>query len=261
MSAVSLLAVVGASVVGSAHCAAMCGGFVAAYAGNGARSSLERAASHAAYNTGRLVTYVALGAAAGALGAQLNLAGTASGIAQVAAIATGIVLLLSGAAGLWPRQKLVQLRSRSPRGPSLVARALLHARDKPVVVRALLLGLFTTLLPCGWLYAFVAVAAGTGGAPSGALLMAAFWLGTLPALLGVGLSIQTLSARLAHKLPRLRAGFVLLAGALTLTFRFEGAAPLSSGAAKPGPASVAAPLPNAVDCPYHTRPKRPGDPS
>jgi sulfite exporter TauE/SafE len=261
MSAVSLLAVVGASIVGSAHCAAMCGGFVAAYAGGGARSTLERAASHAAYNAGRLVTYVALGAAAGALGAQLNLAGAAAGIAQVAAIATGLVLLLSGAAGLWPRQKLVQLRPRARGRTSPIARVLLMAREKPVVLRALLLGLFTTLLPCGWLYAFVAFAAGTGGAVSGALLMAAFWLGSLPALLGVGLSIQALGAKLAQRLPRLRAGFVLLAGVLTLSFRFEGAALSSPTTVAPAPASVGAPLPKAADCPCHARPKQPRDAS
>lgn len=66
--------------------------------------------------------------------------------------------------------------------------ALRRLMDRPPVVRAAATGLFTTLLPCGWLYAFVVTAAGTGsGTPlHGAALMAVFWLGTLPMMLTVG---------------------------------------------------------------------------
>ena len=53
-------------------------------------------------------------------------------------------------------------------------------RERPPVARALLLGLFSTLLPCGWLYAFAVLAAGTGGPWTGMLVMAAFWAGTVP---------------------------------------------------------------------------------
>ena len=62
--------VLGASLLGSAHCAGMCGGFVAFYAG-GAASLRGRAAwsCHLAYNGGRLAAYATLGGAAGLLGA------------------------------------------------------------------------------------------------------------------------------------------------------------------------------------------------
>ena len=59
-----LLAVLGASLLGSVHCAAMCGGFVCLYSGTGA-SRHKGAAPHAAYNAGRLVSYLLLGALAG----------------------------------------------------------------------------------------------------------------------------------------------------------------------------------------------------
>lgn len=253
MSSLSYLAIAGASLVGSAHCAAMCGGFVAAYAGNGGRSASERALSHVAYNGGRLVTYAALGALSGALGAALNLAGHAAGIAQVAAVATGVVLLVSGAVGLAPRPKLVRLRTAAARNPAggWLSRILLRAREQPGPVRALLLGTFTTLLPCGWLYAFVAYSAAAGGALPGALSMAAFWLGSLPLMLGVGVSLQSLSARLMRRLPRFRAGLLLFAGVLTLLFRFHTPASATPSEAQRAPAVTGTALPAAQDCPCH----------
>jgi sulfite exporter TauE/SafE len=262
MSTLGYLAIAGASLVGSAHCAAMCGGFVAAYAGNSGGSAPERALSHAAYNGGRLVTYAALGAVAGALGAALDLAGRAAGVAQIAAVATGIVLLVTGAAGFAPRPRLVKLRSRAPnRSGGLLSRVLLRARGQRAPIRALLLGLFTTLLPCGWLYAFVAYSAAAGGAGAGALSMAAFWLGSLPVMLGVGVSLQSLSARLLQRLPRFRSALLLLAGVLTLVFRFQGPALASPGETQRTPAATGSALPAATDCPYHRAPPHPKDAS
>jgi len=49
------------------------------------------------------------------------------------------------------------------------------------------LGLVLGLLPCGFLYAALLAAAATGSAAGGALAMAGFALGTVPALAVVGL--------------------------------------------------------------------------
>ncbi|HEY0971648.1 MAG TPA: sulfite exporter TauE/SafE family protein, partial [Gemmatimonadales bacterium] len=71
------LAVLVASLVGSPHCAGMCGPFVCFYAGAGAGARpVARWAAHAAYNGGRLLSYLALGALAGTLGAGLDAAGS-----------------------------------------------------------------------------------------------------------------------------------------------------------------------------------------
>jgi sulfite exporter TauE/SafE len=48
------------------------------------------------------------------------------------------------------------------------------------------LGLLLGLLPCGLLYAALAAAGGTASPLSGALAMAGFALGTMPALVAVG---------------------------------------------------------------------------
>jgi sulfite exporter TauE/SafE len=238
------LTVATASLLGSAHCAAMCGGFVSAYAGGESQKT-----THLAYNAGRLTSYLALGALAGALGGALDLAGRAAGLAHGAALVTGGLLLFWGVLGLSSRPALIRLqRGKTSSFASRFSALLVSFRNRPAHVRAGLLGLSSTLLPCGWLYAFAAFAAATGSALGGAWLMSAFWAGSLPMMLGVGLSLQSLTARLGRRLPRLRAGLALAAGVLTLVWHFQGAAfAASSSACAPAGASA----PKASDCPCH----------
>jgi sulfite exporter TauE/SafE len=248
MNAVSWLSVFGASLAGSVHCAAMCGGFVAAYAGSN-EGPARRAAAHAAYNGGRLVTYLTLGTLAGALGHALDLAGAALGLAHVAAVVTGAVLIVTGLVSLTPRSGLVRLGRGPSSGPAaLLGRLLARFRDKPASVRALVLGLSSTLLPCGWLYAFVAFAAAAGSAGAGAWLMSAFWLGSLPLLVGLGLSFQSLVRRFGRSLPQVRSVLVLAVGAFTLITRMQLPA---FAATNDGTNARALGVPTPADCPCH----------
>lgn len=63
----SYLSILIASLLGSPHCAGMCGGF-AAWSGSGGL----RWSGVAAYNLGRLITYITLGIIAGLLGKSLD---------------------------------------------------------------------------------------------------------------------------------------------------------------------------------------------
>ena len=72
-----VLAVLAASLLGSPHCAAMCGGFVCFYAGSGDRRGV---AGHVAYHLGRLAAYLTLGVLAGTLGSRLDAAGRMAGV-------------------------------------------------------------------------------------------------------------------------------------------------------------------------------------
>jgi sulfite exporter TauE/SafE len=103
-----------------------------------------------------------------------------------------------------------------------------------MATRAWLTGLLTTMLPCGWLYVFVATAGGSGSVRSGVLTMAVFWLGTVPALLAVGLGAQRLFGPLRQRLPMLSATLVLVMGLLSISGRFSmqhaGAAPAGADA-------------------------------
>ena len=183
------LTVLGASLLGSLHCAGMCGGFVAFYAGDRRRAGARRARRHARLQPGparrlrgarrarrarsaprstcrrRLARRPARGGRAG--GALIVALGRGRAAREPRACACRASARRRRSAGSWPRH-----RPRSPRG-----------RPR---TRALVIGLLTGLLPCGWLYAFVVTAAGTGSRSRGAALMAVFWLGTLPVMAGPG---------------------------------------------------------------------------
>jgi len=207
-----LLTVFVASLVGSLHCIGMCGPFVAFYSGADGSGGARRLLSHAAYSGGRLLTYALFGVAAGAVGAALDVAGSLAGFQRVAAIVAGVTMIL------WGVLALLQIRGirifKHGSGNGSVARVLRRGfslvSDKPPVVRAAVVGLLSGFLPCGWLWAFVVTAAGTGSALKGAAVMTAFWAGTVPALLAVGLGAQLLSAPLRRHVPAVTA--LLLVG-------------------------------------------------
>jgi sulfite exporter TauE/SafE len=130
-------------------------------------------------------------------------AGTLMVIWASALIATTLgARLPSVGAPLWARQRF--------------GNALIALRDQPPAVRAGAMGLLTTLLPCGWLYTFVVTAGGTGSAVGGAALMLAFWGGTVPMLLGVGLGVHRIARPIARHLPVVSAVFVFVLGALSI---------------------------------------------
>jgi sulfite exporter TauE/SafE len=158
-----------------------------------------------------------LGAAAGLLGAAVDLAGSMAGVQRVAALAAGVLIVLWGGYSL---AQALDLPLPAPPAPRFLRSATARvwgslARRSPVT-RALLLGLFSTLLPCGWLYAFAVLAAGTGSVWAGMLVMAAFWAGTVPVMLGLGLSLQALSVPLRRKVPVATAAMLVVVGLLWL---------------------------------------------
>jgi sulfite exporter TauE/SafE len=212
-------AVVAASLIGSLHCVGMCGGIVALCVGVEPERR-GRWRLHALYHGGRFLTYAGLGAVSGGLGAAVDFGGAAVGLPRLAAGVAGATMIVGGALAL-ARARGVHLGC--VRLPHPVQRAfasgLRATGSLPDGTRSFAVGLITGALPCGWLYAFVLTAAGTGGALPGALLMAAFWLGTVPALLAVGIGVQGLAAPLRRHLPTLTASALLVIGAVTLVSR------------------------------------------
>jgi sulfite exporter TauE/SafE len=225
VTAALALTVLAASLLGSLHCAGMCGPLVALYAGADAAPRAARL-GHAAYNLGRLVAYALLGAAAGLAGALLDLGGRLAGIQSAAAIVGGLTLAAFGLHALAAALHLRVPRLEAPRvlrAAAARAAAGLHATSIPK--RAAALGLLSGLLPCGWLWAFLATAAGTGAALHGAALMAVFWVGTLPALIALGAAARAAAGPLRRHLPAACAAIVVAMG-LFLALARGGHAPL-----------------------------------
>ena len=218
-------AVVTASLLGSMHCVGMCGPLAiwASGAGEGQRGRAMLAAS-GLYHLGRLVTYLLAGLVAGAAGQLADLGGEVLGVQLVAARIVGSLMVLFGILRLW---QLTVPRRIGPTAtesrPSGMTRVLLRLRPiifrLPIPLRGLVTGLLTVLLPCGWLYLFALVAAGTGSLVAGPIVMAAFWLGSVPALIALVSGTQVLALRFRRSIPAVAALMLMLAGGYTASGR------------------------------------------
>lgn len=217
-----------ASVMGSLHCAGMCGAFLALAVCGTRCSKREAQTAHAFYHLGRLSSYVAFGIIAGLLGSSLDFAatfagvqGAAAGIAASSMIIFGLIMLLRTLGARVPSLPLPAAWTRLAGG---MHRAALN---QPARRRALLIGVFTALLPCGWLWAFALVAAGTASPWRGAGIMAVFWVGTLPMLAALGASVRAVGGAFGRHMPLMASIAMTLAGLATLSMRVAMTAQLS----------------------------------
>jgi sulfite exporter TauE/SafE len=197
----------GLGLATSIHCAQMCGPLVLSYS----VASRPGPAPHLFYNLGRILTYAALGAIAGAAGTVIS---AVSGVAQTVVVVAGALLIIAGilTAGIIPNRQLVRI------GGGGVSRAftsriapLLHS---PQARSKLYLGLLLGLLPCGMVYAALFQAMATGNALGGAASMVAFGVGTAASLLPIGLFSSFFAARLGRWSTPIAAGAMVLMGCL-----------------------------------------------
>lgn len=174
-------------VAGSAaHCGPMCGPIVAGQVGDrlacmSVRRMTEfnrfRTGLLLPYHAGRLTTYAALGAIAGATGFA---------VLRHAAGLRAMLLLLAAAMLLATAWRLHPgFRATLP----LPAPLLRAARrfDRTRAGGAYGFGVLLGLLPCGLLYAALVSASATATPLGGAAAMIAFGLGTMPLLAGIGM--------------------------------------------------------------------------
>ncbi len=219
---VSYLVIFAAGFAGSFHCIGMCGGFACAL-GRDPHGAAMTASRHLLYNTGRLTTYCFLGAVAGAIGqvictsrgdtvlfssAPLDLG------QRLLAIVAGLLMIAMALQffGLLPRLH----RAASGFGAGALAASLRSLLRAPGPAAPLALGVFNGFLPCPLVYAFTAQAASTGAALSGFLTMAAFGLGTFPAMLMMGGLGRMLAPAWRQHGVRLAGACILLLGLITL---------------------------------------------
>ncbi len=197
------------------HCVGMCGPFVlgqvmsdAERGAVGAYGEWRRLAGAALvpYHLGRFTTYTSLGALAGA-------ATTLSASTPVFGWLSGALLVV--AAGLMALQAFgLSTGARSPLAAGLAHLAgPLSVSHRPAARYAL--GVVLGFLPCGLLYGALAAAGGTASARQGALAMAAFACGTVPALVAVGWGGLFIRRRL-RDVARWIATPLLLANALLM---------------------------------------------
>jgi sulfite exporter TauE/SafE len=194
-------------LLGSLHCAAMCGPLMLALPApsGGAGRFL---AGRIFYQLGRIATYCLLGVVAGLIGKSIFLAGLQRwlSIALGASILIGFLLSKKVALSAPVVRLVMQLKSAMS--------AQLRRRS---FCSFILLGMLNGLLPCGLVYVAMAGAVSCGSLLNGIAYMAMFGLGTMPTMLGISLSGKLFPVSFRLKLRgAIPIGICLLAGLLIL---------------------------------------------
>ncbi len=180
----------------SPHCLGMCGGILLSVCDRA--DTRARLGADLAYNAGRMLSYTALGAAFGAFGTVLTY--TLS-MKSMLFTMLGLAVALLGL-NMW---------GLLPALPSLPGETAAACRLPEKLRRQapLIVGLLTGLMPCGAMYAAWLCAMSSGSAGSGAAVMLAFALGTVPLLLAF--------AMLGALMPRAWTKYLRKLGAVLVT--------------------------------------------
>ncbi|PTR05542.1 sulfite exporter TauE/SafE [Nitrosospira sp. Nsp5] len=188
------------------HCIGMCGGFVVGYAAAiEPRTASTTAMAHLMYATGKTASYTAIGGSLGLLGSLMAFTPVMRGAVTLAASLFVIIY------GLKMLNVFPVLRNFTLRLPRFVVRGVsneLRQRRSPLSI-GLLNGL---MLGCGPLQAMYIMAAGTGSAQEGAMMLFFFGLGTLVPLLSFGLIASSVSRDIINLLVRASAIMVIAMG-------------------------------------------------
>ncbi|HVC94017.1 MAG TPA: sulfite exporter TauE/SafE family protein [Pirellulales bacterium] len=205
-------------LLGSSHCVGMCGGFALAI-GSGTRSLRANLVRQLVYGFGRIFTYSAGGGAVGYGGWRLarDLPPVVHAQAALCLVA-GALMLFQGLKSAGVLGRLLPVKHRGAcLTPGLFA-GILSARTE---LHVFLAGMLNGLLPCGLVYAYLALATSTGNMLTGLTQMAMFGLGTVPimVLTGCGASLLSLAGR--RRLLRMAAWCVVLTGALSIARGYE----------------------------------------
>jgi len=205
-----LLPAIALGFAGSLHCIGMCGPIALAIpVGNGARE--EQIRNYLLYHFGRISAYAILGFLFGVLGFGLNLAGVQQGLS----LAVGVFMV----AFIWIPKVFGRMNGGLTKLQSSVTRYMAKRIKSNRPAALLALGFFNGLLPCGFVYLALAGALVSYNPVDGAVFMATFGLGTVPAMLTLAFTGRKMGAALKSRLKKLAP---ILATAIALLFILRG---------------------------------------
>jgi uncharacterized protein len=209
------------------HCLGMCGPLAVAFSFSQQQSEKnsiwQQLYFHSILNIARIISYTFVGAGIGAIGSVLiasgQWAGIGSGVRQGVAILTGVLLIGMGLHQIKPNW-LPRIPYLHPLLQGQLHDRLLRSMDRFSTTSSgltpLLLGLMWGWIPCGFLYAAQVKAAETGNPWQGAATLLAFGLGTLPSMVGIGVSASWMSRDRRSQLFQLGGWVMLVMGLVTL---------------------------------------------
>jgi len=211
-------------LLSSLHCLGMCGGIMGALSlslpAQVRENRIRVSLFVLLYNLGRLSSYMVAGALAGAFGVEvLQLLGLDSDNAHhMLRLAGVIMMVLIGAylAGWFPQLiKVEKLGQPIWRRLEPVARRLMPINTP---MQALFYGMVWGWLPCGLVYVVLLMTVTAGSGLQGALMMAAFGLGTLPSMFSAGVMVSWVRKLAQSKNARIMIGVILIVTAIASLF-------------------------------------------
>lgn len=228
MNSLNLFPIFVIGLLGSVHCIGMCGGIVTAFSAGGsirrpfpvpvvaqggqaiAVSLPDTLVRSLAYNIGRISSYAAAGALAGGITGSAYTFSRISSIqvagywmANLMLIALGLYLM-----GAWHGLTKIEATGQVIWKNIQPLTGKLLPVDTPAKV--FLLGSVWGWVPCGMVYSVLMTAMMTGSALTGASVMLAFGLGTLPMLFTIGLLGARFQTNLHKRSVRMTSGLVVL---------------------------------------------------
>jgi sulfite exporter TauE/SafE len=214
MADLSLGAAFVAGLAASGHCLAMCGGVAGALAMRTRQAATgSKLAMGLAYNLARIASYAVAGALVGIFGHlvlhTLNI-GVLSAVFRVLA---GLIMLAAAGRLLFGWHLLDPIEAAGSRLWRRIAPWAARQGRSGGLSGAIGLGLAWGWLPCGMTYSMLMLAGMTASATSGAAVMVAFGVGTLPSMVTATVAFERITGALAK-----RATLRNLAGALLLAF-------------------------------------------
>ena len=180
---------------GSLHCAGMCGPIAMIVSGRKEGSGFPLLRS-VLYNSGRVVTYIVLGALSGLAGKSvLFFIGQ-----QWLSVGAGIIILFGL---LITRTNLSFVKKMTTPVYGRLRNVLGRVLKSKRAVTMLCMGALNGLLPCGLVYAALGGAAAAGGILDGMLYMALFGASTVPLMAIISLAGAKLSPLIYRRVVKL----------------------------------------------------------
>lgn len=204
------------------HCLGMCGSIIGSLTLSLRREIRENKRLLmpfvASYNAGRIVSYSLAGMLAGIAEHVLSMPLGEGHGHRILQIVSALIMLGAGLhiAGWFPRFAYIEkVGGKMWQRIEPYGRRLVPVETLP---RAFVFGMIWGWLPCGLVYTALALAATTGDVVRSTFTMFAFGVGTMPAVMGVGI-MTSLMVRLSNmKKFRQAAGVTLIALALLAAF-------------------------------------------
>jgi len=210
MTEFSIFAIFFVGLLGGVHCLGMCGSIVGMLTAQLPKTG-ARWPFHFAYNIGRLTSYTIAGALVGLLGRTGMLFRDEVPVQHLLFALSSLMLVALGLylAGVWGIVRHIE------RFGGALWRHIQPLAGKlfPIAnpMRAYFLGTLWGWLPCGLVYSVLVTALASGSAQSGAMIMLAFGLGTLPNLLAIGLFWESIKRWVQSPPVRMSAGLLVAA--------------------------------------------------